>query len=282
MAKKKASSPQLPPAPSYQPNPQYQQATADLLKYGNLLAKGDFSGELGWLKDTITVSPELIANFRSVLEGTLAPAFRESNKDLVNQLANVGALESSTTSNKLGQNYADFMNTISNQTGAFQIGQTANALENRIRLETLGLDTLKTGGSFAGASEANLNQFNLQNYENQVAQALYKQQNQAGGWKGALTGGLGGGLIGAGLGGALALAGAPFTGGASLALLPAMTAGFGTGALLGGGLGAVMPQTTGNQILQGGIFTGTQMPNMVATNNMFRKNLSLYNQPATI
>jgi hypothetical protein len=61
-----------------------------------------------------------------------------------------------------------------------------------------------------------------------------------------------------------------------------MTAGFGTGALLGGGLGAVMPQTTGNQILQGGIFTGTQMPNMVATNNMFRKNLSLYNQPATI
>jgi len=206
----------------------------------------------------------------------MTPQFNESNTDLRNQLASIGALESSTASNALAKNYDNFVNTLAVQAGSAGLAQTMQALENRITLSNYGLNALSQASQQGGASESRLNQFNLQNYENQFARQVYEDQNKAGGWLGALKGGIGGGVLGTGL----AVAAAPFTGGASLAYIPAA---LGAGALGGGLLGGFSNQATQNSLLQGGISmapmamssAGSLSANRTATNNMFRTPLNL-------
>lgn len=260
---------ELPSTPTYQQDPEFRKALADLTSTGNRLSNLDFSG--GWnplLQETTQFNPATLQTYLDTLTKQLTPSFKASNTDLVNQLAATGSLESSTASNALAKNYSDFQNTLAVNAGSAGLAQVEQALQNRITLEGLGLNTLGQATNIGQGNEQNLNSFNLSNYENQVAASLYKDQNESGGWLGALKGGVGGGLIGAGIGAALAIP----TGG--LSLIPAMTAGLGTGAIAGGLLGGFMPQSTSNMLMQGGLASAPTAGRM-ASNNPFRTNVSL-------
>lgn len=247
----KNSKQELPSTPAYTQDPQFRQALADLTSTGTRLSGLDFSG--GWnplLQETTQFNPQTLQLYIDTLTKQLTPAFNTSNTDLRNQMAATGSLESSTASNALAKNYSDFQNTLSVNAGSAGLAQIEQALQNRVTLEGLGLNTLDSATRIGQGNEQNLNNFNLSNYDNQVAAQLYKDQNQSGGWLGALKGGVGGGLVGAGIGAALAIP----TGG--LSLIPAITAGFGTGAVAGGLLGGFAPQQTSNTLLQGGMAVG--------------------------
>lgn len=225
------------------------------------------------LEETTQFNPQTLQTFINTLRMQLTPEYNRTRQDTINTLANVGALESSTTANALQQGEENFLNTLS--VGANQAGltQTMKALENRITLEGMGLNTLGESARMGQGNEQYLNQFNLSNYENQAAAAMYKDQNKAGGWLGALKGGVGGGLIGAGIGAALAIP----TGG--LSLIPALAAGGATGAIGGGLLGGLTPSSTSNMLMQGGMASAGTMsgfrPGSTASNNLFRSDANL-------
>jgi len=258
---------ELPSTPTYQQDPEFRKALADLTSTGTRLSNLDFSG--GWnplLQETTQFNPATLQTYIDTLTKQLTPSFNASNTDLRNQLAAIGSLESSTASNALSKNYNAFLNTLAVNAGSAGLAQVEQALQNRIKLEGLGLNTLNSATGYGQGNENALNKFNLENYENQVASQMYSDQNQSGGWLGALKGGVGGGLIGAGIGAALAIP----TGG--LSLIPALVAGGATGAIGGGLLGGFMPQSTSNALLSGGMATA---PSMAASNNPFRSNVSL-------
>lgn len=269
----KSNQQQLPPTPQYQQDPQFRQALSDLTSTGTRLSNLDFSG--GWnplLQETTQFNPATLQSYIDTLTKQMTPAFRDSNQALINQLAASGSLDSSTTANMLGKNYSDFQNTLAVNAGSAGLAQVEQALQNRVTLEGTGLNTLNSAAGMGQGNEQALNQFNLSNYDNQVAAQMYQDQNQAGGWLGALKGGVGGGLVGAGL----SVAAAPFTGGASLAFLPTA---LGAGVLAGGALGALSPQSTSNSILSGGLASGSSAlsyrPAATASNNPFRSNVGL-------
>lgn len=279
MAKNKQ--PELPSTPQYQQDSQFRQALGDLTNVGTRLSNLDFSG--GWnpsLAETTQFNPEMLQTFMDTLKTKLTPQFNDSVTNLRNELAATGALESSTASNSQSRLASDFLNTLQVQAGDYGLQGMMKALENRITLTNMGLNALGQGTAMGQANEQNLNQFNLSNYENQVAAQMYKDQNSQGGWAGALKGGLGGAGIGAAIGGGLAIAGAPFTGGASLALLPAIAAGAGTGALVGGGAGYFLPSSSGENLFRGGISAASTMavpryiPSSSAVNNVRDMNVT--------
>jgi hypothetical protein len=252
MAKNKT--PDLPSTPTYQQDPQYRASLDKINKLGGQLTSGDFTGDLAWLKDTVETSPELVQQFSSVLRGALTPDFNRSVQNMKNEVAGANALESSTFTDSLSQLYGGLENNIATQTGTFSIDRYLQNMQNKINIETMGVNALGQGAQLGLSNEQNLNQFNLSNYENQVAQALYKGQNQKGGWAGALQGGLSGAMSGAMVGG---IPGAIIGG-------------------VGGGLvGGLTPQSTSSQILGmanagASMYGGLNSAGRFSSNNMFR------------
>ena len=235
MGKKK--SPELPPPPTFQADPNLSKATTGLLDYGNRLTNFDFSGNLSPLQDTINPNPQTTQLALQYAQGSLQPAFNDTLTQIRNEAANAGALESSTFTDaitKAGTNLDSQYQAIVAQAG---LADAQQANTNRVGLFGTGLNAISSAGGLAGTSQGQVNQFNLDNYNNQVASALSSQKSSSGGLLGGLLGGGGGILAG--------LALAPFTGGSSLLLA-------GLGGLAGGAAGALGPQGTGGQLLQAG------------------------------
>lgn len=134
----------------------------------------------------------------------------------------------------MARNQQNYQSQLLGITAGAALEDRSRALQNRIGLFGTGLNSLQTGATLAGQSQDQQNQFNLANYQNEVARVLAGQAPANGGLMGALTGGAGGLALGAAL--------APFTGGASLFL----------GAGLGAAAGGLGPQGTGGQILGAG------------------------------
>lgn len=201
MAKNK--SPKLPDAP------QFTDTTSGI---GNSLISGDIPG---WLQSTI--SPDFSAQAISAAQHNLQPQYDQNNLDTKNYLADIGALNSSTATDAFAKNAYNLNSTLQgfglNQ--AIQDAYSAN--QNKLGLFGTGLSTLQN-------NQNSKNQFNLENYSNQVAQVLagQKQPNP-------LFGGLGTAL-GAG-------AGFILSGGNPL--------GAGLGATIGGGLGGTIDSQRG-------------------------------------
>lgn len=214
-------SPSLPNTPQFQNDPSLMQAQG----LNNRVANFDFSGNLSPLQDTINTDPEVSKLALSYAQNSLNPQFRLNRQNSVNDLANLGALESSTTSNAFAMQDFDLNSQLQAITSGAALEDRNRALNNRTNLFSQGLSNL---GSLGLANQSQLNNFNLENYQNIVAKSLNDQKPQNGGFMGGLTGAIGGGLsgfavggpwgaaIGAGAGGLIGGFGQPGTGGGLL------------------------------------------------------------------
>ncbi len=228
---------ELPATPKYFEDPQFKSGLDELFGLGGKLTNFDFSGNLSPLKDTININPDVLSGFFSSLQ----PYYNQMRRGTMNELAATNQLESSVTANRLGQIDTDMANTLQGYTS--QLIQ--QALQNRISLFGTGLNTISGATGLAGTNQSQRNQFNLSNYENEVAAAL-AGKDSSGGLMGGLTGAAGGAMGGASLGALLA----PFTAGLSIPM-GALYGGLAGGGI-GGALGYFGSSGTGGQLLSGG------------------------------
>lgn len=217
MSSKKTS---IPEAPKFQVDPNVGWSQ-DRLKeqYGYLMnglttQGGSLSGLLG---DAVNVSPEVSRLSMQYAQSQLDPAYRQQRQDLVNTLEANNQLTGSTTASSLGNLSADYMSSLTGMQAQYGLADVERALNNRVQLYGMGLNTGQAVGSQGLENQQQMNQFALANYENQVAASLMGQNSNAGLW-----GGLGGAVIGAGIG-----------------TLVAPGAGTMIGASLGGSLGSM-------------------------------------------
>jgi hypothetical protein len=223
MSKKKTS---MPETPTFQVDPNVAWSQ-DRLKdqYGYLMNGLTQEGQSlsGGLGEATNISPEISRLSQQYAQSQLDPAFRTQRQDLINTLEANNQLTGSTTASSLGNLSADYMASLTGMQAQYGIADVNRALNNRVQLYTQGLNIGQNVGQAGLQNQEQMNQFALQNYENQVAAAMMGQKN-SGGLMGGLLGGTGGALGGAATG----------------ALIGSVVPGIGTmtGALIGGGLGA--------------------------------------------
>jgi len=218
----KSKAPSIPAAPKYKTDPRYAKSWDELFGLGKRLTNFDFSGGLSPLQDTININPDVVKGYFSSLQ----PYYRELRNRSVAELAANNQLESSVTANRFGQIETD----IADRLQGYTSGLIQNALQNRINLFGTGLNAISGATGYGLQNQGQLNQFNLANYENQIAAILGNQKPSTGGLWGGLTGAAGGAMAGSAAGpwGAVA------------------------GGILGGLGGYFGPSGTGGQIMTSG------------------------------
>lgn len=171
MAKGKALT--LPNPPTYQNDPIFQQGYQSLMDWGQNLSNGNF----GWLTP-------LLDNGQNALrqaQGILQPQFRDTLQQIRNEAAANGQLESSTFTDALARSQSD----LNSQYQSIVSGQAIADNNAKLGLFGTGLNTIGQATTFGLQNQNNENQFNLQNYDNLVAQAIQnnKNANRANGWQ---------------------------------------------------------------------------------------------------
>lgn len=242
----KNNNPSLPATPTYQTDPIFNSGYQDLSKYANQLISGNYSG-LGGIGDAVSLHPQSTQLALQSAQGFLQPQYAQSNLDIQNQAIANNQNTSSTFTDALAKN----ANTLNSQyqgiatNAALQDAQTAR--QNQIGLLGTGLNTLQSSTNFGLQNQQDENQFNLENYSNQVAQALSSQKQQNGGFLGALTGAAGGAL-----------------GGSSFGPIGAIAGGIGGG--LSGGLSPQSSNLGGNILQAGSGLYGSNQQNQTLQN----------------
>lgn len=208
MSKKRG--PSIPDAPSFQSDPNVGWSQ-DILKgqVPNLLSLTNLPPAL---MDAINLNPETSRLATQQYVSAQEPAYRRGLQDITNTLEANNQLTGSTTGNAL-QNYQnDYLAGLTSANAGIALQDINRALSNRMSLYSTGLNTAQAVGQTGLSNQNQQNTFALQNYENQVAQAMMNQPQQNSGFWSTL-----GGLAGAGIG--------------SL-IVP------GVGTMIGGGLGS--------------------------------------------
>lgn len=223
----KSKGPELPAAPTFQADPTAAAGIPDLLKYGQELASGDFGGRLSWLNPTINNNNS--SNSLAYAQALLQPQLRDNLTQITNAAAANGSLNSSTFTDALAKSNSDVNSQYQAILAQQAIADSNQSNTNRLALFGQGLNSIQNASQLGLSNQGQTNDFNLQNYNNQVAAILAGQDTGSN-----IFGGLGTAL-GTGLGILLA---AP-TGGMS------MLAGGGLGAIIGGGLGGSIDASQG-------------------------------------
>lgn len=166
---------------------------ADYLINGLTTQGGSLAGMLG---DTVNLNPETSRLATERYVSAQEPVYRRGLQDITNTLEANNQLTGSTTASSLGNFQADYMAGLTSANANQALADIDRALANRVSLYGTGLNTTSTVGTNALTNQAQMNQFALSNYENQVAGALASQPPATGGFSGALTGAIGGGLAG--------------------------------------------------------------------------------------
>ena len=203
----KSKAPSIPEAPSFQadPNVAWSQNT---LK-GEVPKLLSLSGLPDALNESISTNPQITALTLQKLQAQLEPSYRNGLQNITNTLEANNQLTGSTTASALGNYQSDYMAQLTAAGAEAGIQDINRALSNRMSLYGAGLNTASGVGQAGLTNQNQMNQFALQNYENQVASALMNQPQQKGGIMGGLTGAIGGGLAGFAIGGPVgAVAGA--------------------------------------------------------------------------
>lgn len=240
MSKPKA--PSLPSAPSFQTDPNVAWSQDFLKGQSNYLINGltqDGGSLSGMLGETVNTSPDITRLTLEGLSAQLSPYYRTGMQDITNQLEANNQLTGSTTASALGNFQADYMAQLTAAGAQAGIADINRALQNRVSLYGTGLNAAQGVGQTGLNNQSQMNQFAMQNYENQVAAALMSQPQQRGGLLGGAIGAIGGGLAGFALGGPLGAG----------ALGTALGAGIGG---LAGGFGS---SGTGGQMLGAGAYS---------------------------
>lgn len=233
---------ELPNPPDFYEDSNFSSGLNDIFSESTRLRNLDFSGN-PLMQETIDLDPEVTNLALQYAQNSLNPTFSRNRQNTINELANLGALESSTTADALARSDYDLNSQLQAITAQAALGDRERALTNRMGLFGTGLNLLNSGTNFGLQNQGMRNQFNMSNYENQVAKVLAEQEDK-GGLSGALTGAIGGGLsgfmmgdpmgaaVGAGLGGVSGYMGPSGTGGQ---IMNASSMMFGSGGF-GGGL----------------------------------------------
>lgn len=176
----KGKSLQLPTPPTQVTNPLQQQD----LQYQSQLGHDLTSGNLpAWLQSTINPQNSQFALQQA--QGILQPQFRDTLQQITNQLAGSGSLESSTFGDALARSQSDLNSQYQSIVSGQAINDSNMANKNKIDLFGAGLNTLQQGiGNQQNDSNAT-NKFNLDNYDNLVANAIQnnRNSNKANGWQ---------------------------------------------------------------------------------------------------
>lgn len=214
--------PQLPAAPSYYHDPNFESNANRLTSLGKGLTSGDFmspSGDLGFLNQLVTLNPQATQAAIGLATRGVSDLRGKAQQDILNQLEANNQLTSSVAVNRLSDLNEAYSQDLADIHTRFYIEDVNRSLSNIGTLFGLGLDTTQAAGQMGLSQQNSKNQFNLANYENQVAQA----QSQQSSGRGGMYGGIAGTVIGS-------MFGQPAIGGA-----------------IGSGLGeAISPSATGN------------------------------------
>lgn len=196
----KPKSPSLPNTPSLYQNPVVGQAINQLYGLGqNLTSQGLLSDPV--LGEAVNLNPEMTRLTLEGLQAQLAPELRRSRQDTLNQLEASNQLTGSTTASALGNIQSDYESRLVSAGAEAGIADINRALSNRVALYGTGLNTIQAAGSLGLNESSQINQFNLENYQNQVTKVMAEAKQNRGGLVGGLTGAIGGGLAGFAMGG---------------------------------------------------------------------------------
>lgn len=196
----KSKSPSLPNTPTLYQNPVVNQAITQLQGLGSTLtSKGLLTDPV--LGATVNTNPEVTRLTLEGLQAQLAPELRRSRQDTINQLEANNQLTGSTTASALGNIQSDYESRLVTAGAEAGIADINRAMQNRVALYGVGLNTIQSAGQMGLSEQSQVNQFNLENYQNQVAKVMAEQKQNKGGLIGGLTGAIGGGLAGFAMGG---------------------------------------------------------------------------------
>lgn len=177
---------ELPAPPTYQ-KPQLAIDNNKLLSdYGKSLSSGDFTGNLEWLKPLI--SNDNGQNALAYAQATLQPQFRDTIQQITNSAAANGSLNSSTFTDALAKASSDVNSNYQAILAQQAINDSNQSNQNRLNLFGTGLNTLQGTINNDRGLSGDENTFNLQNYDNLVAQAIQnnKNANSANVWQQAI------------------------------------------------------------------------------------------------
>lgn len=239
----------LPSTPNYYQNPLQQGDISNISGIGNSLSSGNIPS---WLQSTI--NPNNSQSALTYAQSILQPQFRDSLQQISNQAAANGQLNSSTFTNALARSQSDLNSNYQGIVSQQAINDSNQANQNKLSLLGTGINTLQGAIGAESQDTGAQNQFNLSNYENQVAATLSSQKQQNGGFLGALTGAAGGALGGSMLG--------------PLGLV--------SGGLAGGLAGGLSPQSSnvgGNILSSGSSLYGSNQLNS-SLGNIFKSGFS--------
>ncbi len=177
---------QLPAPPTFQTDPTATTGIPKLGSLGTQAATGDFTGDLSWLSPTVNVNNG--ANALSAAQGILQPQFRDTLQQINNNAAANGQMNSSTYSDALARSQSDLNSQYQSIVSQQAINDSNQSNANRLNIFGTGLNTLQSADQLGLNNQGQQNQFNLDNYQNLVAQAIQNNQNanSANGWQQAI------------------------------------------------------------------------------------------------
>lgn len=220
---------ELPPPPSFYSNPYVLQAIQQGLGYGNdFINQGNSLSPS--LREAVSVDPRASQYAIESATTSLMPSLRDSRARIIADLEANNQLTGSTTASSLQSLEGDFLSRIQAAGLDAARADVERALGARVALAGQGGNLIGNAGNQALTDQSQHNEFNLANYENEVARVLAGQKPEKGGLIGALTGGLGGAMAGSMFG--------------PLGMI--------AGGLIGGTAGAMSPSGTGGQLLTAG------------------------------
>lgn len=220
----------LPSPPQMYRNPYVNLSASSLYGKSMGLLSDSVSGLPQILQDTVSLSPDITKYALQGLQAQLQPELNRSRQDIINQLEANGQLTSSTTADSLTRLQSDFESRMVAAGSEAAMADIQRALQNRISLYGTGLQGVQGAGQLGLAEQESVNNFNLNNYQNLLAEAFGEQSPAKGGLMGAITGGVGGALAGSTFG----------------------PIGSVIGGLVGGTSGAIGPSGTGGNMLTAG------------------------------
>lgn len=230
----------LPPIPTFFSDPYVGKSESSLYGTGTALLANRVEDLPEILRDVVSTNPEVTKQVLEGLRAQLEPSYRNSRQNVISELEANNQLTGSTTASALGNLETDYLSGLTSAGANAAVNDINRAMAARLNLYSTGLGAVEASGRLGLSNQEQRNNFNLSNYENEVAQTLAGKGNQSGGILGSILGGLGGAAAGFAL--------APFTGGASLmAMAPTILGGL--GGAVSGGLG---PAGTGGSIFTAG------------------------------
>lgn len=167
---------ELPAPPTYQNDPIFKSGYESLSKYGNQLISGDYSG-FGGLKDATSLHPENTQLALQAANGFLQPQYKQNNLDIQNQAIANNQNTSSTFTDALAKNAFNLNSQLQGIGSQAALDDAKMARQNQLGLFGQGLQTLSGATGFGESNQNAQNTFNLQNYDNLVAQSIQQNQN---------------------------------------------------------------------------------------------------------